>query len=121
MASALSSVGGPPPAPNPTPQTTNPSPFAAAATPFAPGPGGAAGGAPEQTPVYLTHGQTVASLRHFAAIERETTKLLKSPECGRADMKSAIIDGMTNLVARRITTVSVAHDMSGLGSTRSVR
>lgn len=112
MASALSSVGGPPPAPNPTPQATNPGALAMAAAPMAPGPsGGGQSGPPQQQPApppAPSHAQTVAALRHFTAIEKETATLLKNPDCGKTDMRSAIIDGVTRLVAKGITTAADA-------------
>lgn len=49
-----------------------------------------------------SHQQTVAALRHFAAIESELKTLLKNPDLGKSDIKSAIIDGTTKLVADRI-------------------
>ena len=46
-----------------------------------------------------THQQTVAALRHFALVDRELKTLLEDPECGKSDMKSKVIDGMTTMVA----------------------
>lgn len=65
------------------------------------------GGAPQQQqaqqqPPVLSHQQAVAALRHFHAIDKELMTLLKDPDLGRADLKSAIIDGATGLVANRI-------------------
>ena len=54
------------------------------------------------------HQQTVAALRHFDAIEKELTLLLKDPSVGRSDMKSEIIDGMTKLVASGFMTPATA-------------
>ena len=105
--SALSSVGGPPPAPNPTPQATQPSPAATALSPMAPGVQGQAGGQqqPPKPPLAPpSHAQTVAALRHFTAIEGEAKKLLKEPDCGKSDLRSAIIDSVTRLVSKGITT-----------------
>ena len=107
MASALSSVGGPPPAPNPQPQQTNPSPLSMVGQPMAPSAPGSQGGPQQQSPApppMPSHAQTVAALRHFTAIEGEATKLLKNPDLGKSDMKSAIIDSVTRLVAKGITT-----------------
>ena len=107
MASALSSVGGPPPAPNPTPQATQPSPMATALSPMAPGaPGSPTGQQAQPKPPLAppSHAQTVAALRHFTAIEGEATKLLKNPDCGKSDLRSAIIDSVTRLVSKGITT-----------------
>jgi hypothetical protein len=44
----------------------------------------------------------VAALRHFNAILAELKGLLADPDLGKADMKSAIIDGTAKLVADRI-------------------
>jgi hypothetical protein len=49
-----------------------------------------------------THAQTVAALRQFTAVKNELDVLLKNPDLGKTDMKSAIIDGATKLVADRI-------------------
>src|SRR5215831_3502267 len=57
--------------------------------PGMPGQGG--GNAPVPTP---THGQTVAALRHFHAIQAELEALLKNPALGKSSLKSQIIDGM---------------------------
>jgi hypothetical protein len=56
---------------------------------------------PGQTPA-PTHGQTVAALRHFAAIQGKLKAILKDPALGKSSMKSKIIDGMTELVQERI-------------------
>jgi hypothetical protein len=55
-----------------------------------------------------THAQTVAALRHLAAVKDELLVLMKDPDIGKADMKSAIIDGVTKLVADRIVPPSAA-------------
>jgi len=55
-----------------------------------------------------THAQTVAALRHFNALKTELTVLMKNPDLGKADMKSAIIDGVTRLVADRIVPPAAA-------------
>src|ERR1035441_6763677 len=67
-------------------------------------------GAPgaQQAPPAPTHAQTVAALRHFTALKQELTVLLKNPDLGKADMKSAIIDGVTKLVADRIVPPAAA-------------
>lgn len=108
MPSALSSgPGGPPPAPNPQPQQTNPNPLAMAGQPMAPSAPGSPGGPQQQQqapPPPPSHAQTVAALRHFTAIEKETMKLLKNPDCGKSDLRSDIIDSVTRLVSRGITT-----------------
>jgi len=64
-------------------------------------------GGPQQQPA-PTHSQTVAALRHLSAIQSELTKLLENPNLGKADMKSAIIDGVTKLVADRIVPATAA-------------
>lgn len=92
----------PPPAPNPTPQDTSSAfPSALATQPM-----GAQAQSPQppqgQPPSPPSHAQTVAALRHFTAIEKETAKLLKNPDCGKADMRSAVIDGVTKLVSQGI-------------------
>lgn len=61
-----------------------------------------------QAPPAPTHVQTVAVLRHLAALQQELTVLLKNPDLGKADMKSAIIDGVTKLVADRIVPPTAA-------------
>jgi hypothetical protein len=55
-----------------------------------------------------SHAQTVAALRHFYAIQQELTTLLKNPDIGKADMRSAIIDGASKLVADRIVPAAMA-------------
>ena len=75
-----------------------------------PAPGGPA--APLQAaaaqPPAPSHDQTVAALRHFHAVEAELQSLAKNPELGKSDIKSAIIDGTTKLVAARILTPAEA-------------
>lgn len=56
----------------------------------------------QQAPPAPTHGQTMAALRHFDALIAEGKMLLKNPDLGKADCRSAIIDGATKLVADRI-------------------
>lgn len=55
-----------------------------------------------------THAQTVATLRHLSAVKQELVTLMKNPDLGKADMKSAIIDGVTKLVADRIVPAAAA-------------
>lgn len=63
------------------------------------------GGPPQQPQMPApNHRQVVAALRHFDAIEDELTKLLKSPDCGKADMKSDLIDAATRLVGKGMFT-----------------
>ena len=69
--------------------------------------------APQPVPA-PTHQQTVAALRHFGAIERELTTLLRNPDVGKTDMRSQIIDGTTSLVASRI--IKPAEAVMQLGS-----
>lgn len=72
----------------------------------APSQGAQGAGAPQPAgpPPPPSHDQTVAALRHFHAIREELEVLRKNPNLGRADIKSAIIDGATKLVATRIIT-----------------
>jgi len=99
MANALSSgIGGPPPAPNPSP-IGNQMPQTMGAQPQQ---------APQAPPPPPNHQQTVAALNHFAAIEKELTTLLKDPACGRSDMRSEAIDGATKLVASGFLSPSEA-------------
>ena len=101
--SALGGPGGPPPAPNPQPSQT---PQGNAGLMGAPMPGpmspAAGAGAPQGPPPAPSHGQTVAALRHFSALEKELTTLLKDPDLGKADIKSKVIDGATKLVSTGI-------------------
>jgi hypothetical protein len=55
-----------------------------------------------------THQQTVAGLRHFAAIGKQLEAALKDPDVGKADIKDKVIDGMTQLVADRIMSPAEA-------------
>lgn len=64
-----------------------------------------------QAPPVLSHQQAVAALRHFGAIDKELKTLLKDPDLGKADLKSAIIDGTTKLVADRIIAPGTAVAM----------
>jgi hypothetical protein len=57
---------------------------------------------PQQQMPAPNHAQTVSALRHFQAIIGELKGLLESDEIGKTDMKSAIIDGTTRLVAERM-------------------
>lgn len=99
MANALSSgISGPPPAPNPSP-IGNQMPQTMGAQPQA---------APQGPPPPPNHQQTVAALRHFDAIEKELTVLLKDPSIGRSDIRSQVIDGVTKLVAEGFMTPTTA-------------
>ena len=62
---------------------------------------------PQQMPA-PSHAQTVAALRHFHSIMTELQGIIKNPDLGKADMKSAIIDGATKLVASRIIPATQA-------------
>lgn len=66
---------------------------------------------PPQAPPAPSHAQTVAALRHFAAIIGELNTLVKDPDLGKADMKSAIIDGTTKLVSERMMSPAQAVQM----------
>ena len=57
-----------------------------------------------------SHAQTVAALRHFDAILGQLKALLKNPDLGKADLRSAIIDGMTDLVKDRMMPPTTAVD-----------
>jgi len=64
----------------------------------------AAGSSAPPAPPTPTHGQTVAALRHFDAIQTELAILLKDPAIGKSNLRSKIIDGVTKLVSDRIMT-----------------
>ena len=51
-----------------------------------------------------SHQETVAAVRHFMAIVGELKTLLNNPAIGKSDMKGAIIDGTSKLVAERMLT-----------------
>lgn len=72
----------------------------------APGAQGQPQGPPQ--PPAPNHAQTVAALRHLTALKQGLTVLLKNPDLGKADMRSAIIDGVTKLVADRVVPPSAA-------------
>lgn len=109
MINALSPSSGPPPAPDINSQN------ALGAPTGAPAPGGAPGQPGQQAapPVPPSHQQTVAALRHFNAVEQELSSLLTDPDCGKADLKSKIIDGATGLVSKGILTPSDAVSQLG--------
>lgn len=76
-------------------------------------------GQPQQQPQQPapTHAQTVAAMRHFSEINNEFMPLLQSPELGKADMKSGIIDAVTKLVAGRIVPPGAAvQQLAGVPS-----
>lgn len=55
-----------------------------------------------------SHAETVATIRHMQAIISELRTLMKDPNLGKTDMRSAIIDGAAKLVSSRILTPSEA-------------
>lgn len=57
---------------------------------------------PQKAPPPPSHAETVAALRHFDAVKGELKTLLSNPALGKSDIKSAIIDGTTKLVAERM-------------------
>jgi hypothetical protein len=68
------------------------------------GMGGAGGAGPAAPPPPPSHQQTVAALRHFGAISSECASLLADPDCGKTDVRSKVIDGVTKLVSEGIAT-----------------
>jgi hypothetical protein len=64
-----------------------------------------------QPPPAPTHQQTVAALRHFDAVRSTWEKIAKNPEFGKSDLKKAIIDGASKLVADRIVKPDQAVTM----------
>jgi hypothetical protein len=50
----------------------------------------------------------VAALRHFDALEKELTGLLKNPDCGKSNLRSEIIDATAKLVAEGFATPAEA-------------
>ena len=67
-------------------------------------------GAPAAQPSPPTHAQTVATLRHFDAIEGVLAPLLADPALGKSNMKRPIIDAVTKLVAEQIISAQTAVD-----------
>lgn len=67
-----------------------------------PGPPQGQPGAPAQPIPAPSRQQTIAGLRHFAALEKPLEAALRDPDLGKSDMKDKVIDGMTGLVADRI-------------------
>lgn len=63
---------------------------------------------PPQPPPAPTHAHTVAALRHFHALGAQLESALKDPDLGKADIKSKVIEGMTQLVAQRIISAPQA-------------
>jgi hypothetical protein len=65
-------------------------------------PGAAPNAPPQEGPPQQpapSHEQTVAALRHFQALLAEGRTLLKNPDLGKSNVKSAIQDGAIKLVA----------------------
>lgn len=87
-----------------------PQPVAPGGSPSQPGAGGPMQpGGPQQAPTPPpSHAQTVATLRHLQNVNREFGPILKNPDLGKSDMKSAVIDAGTKLVADRIVTPAAA-------------
>ncbi len=97
----------------PSPMSTPDGAASALGTPQGP-PGGSQGGAQaQQQPPAPTHAQTVAALRHFDALRKELTGLLKNPDCGKSNIRSAIIDGTTKLVSERMLEAGEAVQQLG--------
>jgi hypothetical protein len=55
-----------------------------------------------------THSQTVAALRHFAAVNGVLEGLLKNPDLGKANIQPQIIDAVTKLVGDRFMNATEA-------------
>lgn len=106
MAGVLDPGGGSPQAPRPD-AVPQPAVNGALSAPGSSTPQMAPGQATAPPPA-PTHGQTVAALRHFDAIQAELAALLKDPAVGKSNLKSKIIDGVTKLVANRIMTPGAA-------------
>ena len=108
MANGLADAIGSPPAPNLGPGGAEPpqgNGLASAPSSGAP--------AQPQAPPPPTHEQVVVGLRHFHAIEAELSTLLSDPDCGKADMRSKIIDGASSLVGKGIFTAAEAVTQLG--------
>lgn len=67
-----------------------------------------------QLPPAPSHAQTVTALRHFGALEKSLTKLMKNPDLGKDDLRSEVIDSMTDLVSKGI--VPAAGAVKDLGT-----
>lgn len=104
--------GGPPPAPNPNATGQAPSNGVLSAPMGSSPPTVPAQGQQPQTPA-PTHGQTVAALRHFDAIQGELEALLRDPAVGKSNIKKKIIDGMARLVGDRIIMPGAAVQQLG--------
>lgn len=104
MPNALQQNNTPPPAPNPNSQDQN----GLISAPMNSGPSPMAQQGGQQAPPQPSHAETVAALRHFDAIKKELQTLLKIETLGKADIKSQIIEGTTQLVGNRIITPAQA-------------
>ncbi len=62
---------------------------------------------PAQAPA-PNHAQTVAALRHFDAINKQLKVLLANPNLGKTNIRSSVIDSVTNLVGQRIISPTQA-------------
>ena len=82
------SIGALPPIPDQSPQAAQ-SPLQMALPPPMPAP---------------SYGETVTALRHFRAVIQKLKSLLTNPDLGSSDIKSLVIDGVTDLVADRMMT-----------------
>lgn len=60
-----------------------------------------------------THAQTVAALRHFTAIEDKLSMAMQDPDLGKTDIRSKVIDEMTDLVAEGIFSAPDAVKQMG--------
>lgn len=124
-------AGGPPPAPNPQPDSPSTSQGLLSAPAIAPparkrgmlggaltaapppagqgvltagGPAAGDAQAPPQPPPAPTYAQTLAALRHFSAIRGQLQRVQRLPELGKSSVKRQIVDGVAELVADRILT-----------------
>lgn len=68
------------------------------------------GGPQQPMPRVPTHAETVATLRHTAAIRVELMSLAKDPALGKSNVKPAVIDGVLRLVADQVMTTVQAVD-----------
>lgn len=93
------------------PPAPEPKPMAPVSQMGAPGPSNALqapGPVQKPLPPPPSHQQTVAALRHFDALEKELTGLLKNPDCGKSNLRSEIIDATAKLVAEGFATPAEA-------------
>ena len=83
------------------PAPSNPLQAAGQSMPAGGAPGMPQQGMQQQAPA-PSHAQTVAALRHFDATRRTLEGLMKNPNIGKTDIKSAFIDGMVKMVSTHI-------------------